>query len=46
MSDTILIEVGVKPHALDKPLEAEIELLASVLPELVLLMQRQIEDED
>lgn len=48
MSEQCLIEVRVvvKPDALETPLPAELELLASVLPELILLMQQQEEIED
>jgi hypothetical protein len=48
VSEQCLIEVRVyaKPDALEKPLAAEPELLASVLPELILLMQQQDEPED
>jgi len=40
VSDLCLIEVRVKADALDVPTEAELELLVSVLPELVVLMQQ------
>ena len=40
MSDLCLIEVRVKADALDVPTEAELELLASVLPELLVLAQQ------
>ena len=48
MSEQCLIEVRVyvKPDALELPSPAELELLASVLPELILLMQQQDEVED
>lgn len=48
MSEQCLIEVRVyaKPDAFETPSPAELELLASVLPELVLLMQQQDEAED
>lgn len=45
MSDSCLIEIRLKPDAVDCPTDDEIELLASVLPELVGLMQ-QMELED
>jgi hypothetical protein len=41
-----LIEVRLKADALEIPSVAELELLISVLPELVLLMQKQDEAED
>lgn len=47
MSEQHLIEVRVyaKPDALELPSAAEFELLASILPELVLLMQQtEVED--
>jgi hypothetical protein len=40
VSDLCLIEVRVKADALDVPTEAELELLASVLPELLVLVQQ------
>ncbi|MBK7415772.1 MAG: hypothetical protein IPJ38_12285 [Dechloromonas sp.] len=42
MSEQCLIEVRVygKPDALETPSPAEFDLLASVLPELILLMQQ------
>ena len=46
MSETILLEVRCKPGALETPQAAEIELLASILPELLVLMQQQNEAED
>jgi len=48
VSEQCLIEVRVyiKPDALEIPSSAELELLASVLPELILLMQQQDEAED
>jgi len=48
VSEQCLIEVRVvvKPDALETPSTAELELLASVLPELILLMQRYNEAED
>lgn len=48
MSEQCLIEVRVyvKPDALELPSSAELELLASVLPELILLMQQHDEAED
>jgi hypothetical protein len=42
----IEVRVYVKPDALEIPASAELELLASVLPELILLMQQQNEAED
>jgi hypothetical protein len=48
VSELNLIEVRVyaKPDAFEIPSPAEIDLLASILPELVLLMQQQDEAED
>lgn len=46
MSELCLIEVRLKVEPLDAPTDAEIELLASVLPELILLMQQTDEAED
>jgi len=48
VSEPCLIEVRVyvKPDALETPSPAELELLASVLPELVLLMQQYDEADD
>ena len=48
MSEQCLIEVRVvvKPDALELPSSAELELLASILPELIVLMQQQDEAED
>jgi len=48
LSEQRLIEVHVyvKPDALETPSPAELELLASVLPELVLLMQQHDETND
>lgn len=46
MSDSCLIEVRLKVDSLDMPTEAEIDLLASVLPELIVLMQQYDEAED
>lgn len=46
MSDTCLIEVLVKPGVLETPCPDELDLLASVLPELLVLMQQMEEGED
>lgn len=46
MSEPCLIDLRAKPNAFDLPTNAELELLASVLPELLLLMQQQDEAED
>ena len=46
MSETILIEIGLKAHALEMPQPDEIELLASILPELWILMQSYNGEED
>ena len=46
MSETILLEVRLKADFLDMPSVAEIELLASILPELLVLMQQNDGDED
>ena len=48
MSEQCLIEVRVvvKPDVLETPSPAELELLASVLPELILLMQQTDEAEE
>jgi len=48
LSEPRLIEVSVyvKTDALETPSSAELELLASVLPELVLLMQQYDDAED
>lgn len=46
MSETILLEVRLKADVLDMPSAAEIELLASILPELLVLMQQHDGDED
>jgi hypothetical protein len=40
VSDSILIEVVLKANVLAVPSDEEIELLASVLPDLLVLMQR------
>jgi len=41
-----LIEVRYTANALETPLPDELELLSTVLPELVLLMQQHDEAED
>lgn len=46
MSEQCLIEVRLKVESLDVPTDAEIDLLASVLPELILLMQQTDQAED
>jgi len=46
VSDSILFEIRVKADALDHPTGDELELLASVLPDLILLMQQQPEEAD
>ncbi|SDG73212.1 hypothetical protein [Propionivibrio dicarboxylicus] len=46
MSETILLDIRLKPESLDMPQEAETDLLASVYPELLVLMQQQSEAED
>lgn len=46
MSDSYQIDVRLKPDAVENPSTTELELLASVLPELILLMQQQEEAED
>lgn len=46
MSETCQIEIRLRVESLDVPTEAEIDLLASVLPELILLMQQQADAED
>ncbi len=40
MSDSILIEVVFKANALETPSTDEIDLLVSVLPDLLVLMQQ------
>lgn len=46
MSDSILIEVVFKANVLETPSAEEIDLLASVLPELLVLMQQSDGAED
>jgi hypothetical protein len=46
VSELNLIDVRVKADALGTPSVAELDLLTSVLPELILLMQQQDEAED
>jgi hypothetical protein len=48
VSEQCLIEVRVyvQPNACERPSPAELELLASVLPELIKLMQQHDEAED
>lgn len=46
MSETILLEVRLKADFLDTPSAAEIDLLVSILPELLVLMQQYDGDED
>ena len=46
MSDSILIEVVLKANVLEAPSAEEIDLLASVLPELLVLMQQRDGAED
>lgn len=46
MSEHCLIEVRLKVDSLEKPTDTELDLLASVLPELILLMQQHDEVED
>ena len=46
MSELCLIEVHLKVESLETSSQTEIDLLASVLPELILLMQQQDEAED
>ena len=46
MSDDNLIEVRFKANAHETPTADELDLLSSVLPELVLLMQQHDEAED
>lgn len=46
MSEQTLIDVRFKAQALEVPQTDELELLSSVLPELVLLMQQYDEAED
>lgn len=46
MSETVFFEVRLKVESLEIPTTAEIDLLVSVLPDLILLMQQQTEAED
>ncbi|MFT3962013.1 hypothetical protein [Propionivibrio sp.] len=46
MRETILLEVVLKADALATPSADEIELLVSILPELLVLMQQHDGDED
>ena len=46
MRETILLEVVFKVDALTTPSTDEVELLVSLLPELLVLMQQNDGDED
>jgi hypothetical protein len=46
VSETILLKVAFKAQVFESPHADEIELLLSILPELLVLMQQHDGDED
>lgn len=46
MNDTAQIDLCFKPNTLNQPKQDECELLASILPELMILLQQHTEIED
>lgn len=46
MSEPTLLDLRFKANALETPAAAELDLLSSILPELILLMQQYDEEQD